>query len=449
MRYAIQQLLRSSNFLSLAGNVSFAFFNAITFLLMARMLDRSLFGEWIIYVTAASLLNMLRLGLTGTGAIRSISMSSGSERKAYIGATYQLGVFTFIITCLLFYPAFFALRQAFATSYYYPVLLFYPLLSLVNLPYNQASVVTQARLEFGKLLTMRTIHGASMLVFIAIYMYYYEATLTVLILLHALSNFLPGLLAILMRWDGMQWMMMATRAQKRELLNFGKYSAMISVGSSLLRSADTFILSMSAVMGASAIAMYAIPMKFVEAVEIPLRSFSATAYPKLSQAFKLGNERFNTLLLSYNVATTILILPILLVFILFAEPLLSFVGGVQYQDSIQLQKYILYIILAYILLLPADRYTGVALFALDRPVKNFYKTMIMLVANVFFDLIAVFVLESLIAVALATLIFTITGVFWGWFFVKKETQVRFSDTFLEGRQIIRQALLLLRKKDKT
>ncbi len=448
MKKTIARLIRSSNFLSLAGNVSFAFFNAITFLMMARMLEKSLFGEWIIYVTAASLLNMLRLGLTGTGAIRAISMKSGSEQQAYIGATYQLGFYTFVVTALLFYPAFFILKQFFATSYYYPVLLFYPLLSLVNLPYNQASVVTQAQVKFGNLFVLRSLHGGSMLVFIALYIYFYDADIKVLILLHALSNFLPGLIAIMFKWDGLRYIRAATRSQKKELLNFGKYSALISVGSSLLRSADTFILSMSVVMGAPAIAIYAIPMKFVEAVEIPLRSFSATAYPKLSQAFTHGKERFNNVLLSYNLATTLLILPIILVFVIFAEPLLAFVGGVQYQESIPLQKIILYIILAYILLLPADRYTGVALFALDKPVKNFYKTMIMLGANILFDLLAVFVFESLIAVALATLIFTIAGVYWGWFFVKIETGVKLSDTVVEGRQIFQQALALIRKKGK-
>jgi O-antigen/teichoic acid export membrane protein len=446
MKQLVLKLLKSSNFHSLAGNVSFAFFNAITFLVMARMLDKAVFGEWIIYLTASSLLNMLRLGLTGTGAIRSISLAKGEEEQAYIGATYKLGFITFIYTATLFYPAWFILKQFFAESYYYPVLLFYPLLSLVNLSYNQATVVTQAQVAFGKLFVLKAVHGISMLVLIGGYVYRFEPRLDMLILLHALSNFLPGLVAIIKGWDGLKYLRKSTKKHTKELLNFGKYSTLISVGSSLLRSADTFILSMSAVMGATSIAIYAIPMKFVEAVEIPLRSFSATAYPKLSQAFAQGKEKFNSLLHSYNVATTLLIMPIVLVLFVFAGPLLRFVGGAEYYESILLQKNILYIILIYILFLPSDRYTGVALFALDRPVKNFYKTMIMLGANVVFDLIAVFVFESLIAVALATLVFTLLGVYWGWFFVKKESGAKLSSIITEGRSIFRQSLLLLSKK---
>ncbi len=432
---SIKKILNSSNFHSLTGNVSFAFFNAITFLIMARTLDKALFGEWIIYVTAASLLNMLRVGLIGTGAIRSISLANGDDQKAYIGSAYRLGVTTFAITAALFYPAFFILKLFFAESYYYPVLIFYPLLSLVILPYNQASIVTQARVEFGRLSLMKTIHGVSMLAFIGVYVLFFEPRIEMLLILHALSNFLPGIPALLKGWDGLAFFRSATKKHSRELLNFGKYSTLISVGSSLLRSADTFILSMSAVMGASSIAIYAIPMKFVEAVEIPLRSFSATAYPKLSQAFAQGKEKFNAILHNYNVATTLSIIPVIAVLILFAEPLLRFVGGAEYHDSIILQKKILYIILFYILLLPSDRYTGVALFALNKPVKNFHKTMIMLFANIVFDLIAVFVFQSLLAVAMATLIFTILGVFWGWYFVRKETGTGIKDTKLELRKL--------------
>lgn len=405
---------------------------------MARTLDKALFGEWIIYVTAASLLNMLRVGLIGTGAIRSISLANGDDQNAYIGSAYRLGVTTFAVTAALFYPAYFVLKLFFAESYYYPVLIFYPLLSLVILPYNQASIVTQARVEFGRLSLMKTIHGVSMLALIGVYVLFFEPNIQMLLILHALSNFLPGIPALLKGWDGLAHFRSATKQHTRELLNFGKYSTLISVGSSLLRSADTFILSMSAVMGAASIAIYAIPMKFVEAVEIPLRSFSATAYPKLSKSLAEGKEKFNALLHNYNLATTFSIVPVVATLFLFAAPLLRFVGGAEYHDSIILQKQVLYIILIYILLLPSDRYTGVALFALNKPVKNFHKTMIMLFANIVFDLIAVFVFQSLVAVAMATLIFTILGVFWGWYFVHKESGTGMKDMRSESAKFLTQ-----------
>jgi O-antigen/teichoic acid export membrane protein len=50
----------------------------------------------------------------------------------------------------------------------------------------------------------------------------------------------------------------------------------------LLRSADTLIISLSP-MGSAAVALYSIPLKLTELQQIPLRSFVATAFPKMSK----------------------------------------------------------------------------------------------------------------------------------------------------------------------
>jgi len=83
---------------------------------------------------------------------------------------------------------------------------------------------------------------------------------------------------------------------------------------------------------------------------------------------------------------------------------------------------LVYIIAVYIILLPVDRYSGVALFALNRPDINFLKIMVMLFLNIIFDIIAVFVFQSLIMVISATVIFTLIGLFMGWFFIRRETR---------------------------
>ena len=68
-------------------------------------------------------------------------------------------------------------------------------------------------------------------------------------------------------------------------MGFGKYAMGTLVGSSLLKSADTFIIGMSAVLGPTAIAIYAIPLKLTDLLGIPLRGFTMTAYPKMAKLF--------------------------------------------------------------------------------------------------------------------------------------------------------------------
>lgn len=49
---------------------------------------------------------------------------------------------------------------------------------------------------------------------------------------------------------------------------------------------------------------------------------------------------------------------------------------------------------------------------------NFYKILLMLILNLVFDIIAVFVFKSLLLVVLASFLFTLIGMLAGWNFVR-------------------------------
>lgn len=439
----------SNNLHSLAGNVLYAAFSLITFLLMVRLLNKELYGQWIIYITTASLLDMFRLGLAGTGAIRLISTSKGNTQKQNIAASYQLSVFSTILIAVIFIPVYYSLIKHFPGSYYMSVLLYYPILAFANLPYNQANILSQGIVIFKRVMILRSANGALSLLFIGGYILFSEATLQGIILVHILANLLTSLPAIILKWDGMQYFRYFHKQSILKILNFGKYSTASFVGGNLLRSSDTFILSMSSVMGAQAIAIYAIPLKFIELVEIPLRSFTATAFPKLSQAWKDNREKFNHLLKQYLTITSLLLFPVIIALLFFSGFLLQLIGGNEYADNLHLQKTIVYIVAIYIFLLPFDRYSGVALFAINKPDINFLKIMIMLVANIIFDLIAVFVFQSLILVTIATVLFTLVGICVGWYFISRNSGFTFSNIPMLFAKNISRILLSISANKKT
>lgn len=421
MLQLLKYIRKSDNIHSLLGNIIYAAFSLITFLLMVRLLEKELYGRWIIYITAVSLLDMLRLGLTGTAAIRLISTKTGKAQEQIISASYNLSVLTSVAITFVFVIAYLSINKLYSESYYLVVLLYYPLLAFANLPHNQATTISQGFINFKRVLVLRACNGALLLLFTAAYILFFEVSLSGLILVHILANGLTSLFAMVKSWDGLKYFRKFHRESLFEILNFGKYSTASYIGSNLLRSSDTFILSFSTVLGAEAIAIYAIPLKFVELVEIPLRSFSATAFPKLSKAFSNTKKEFFNLLSQYLIGTSLLLIPVVIGLFLFSGFLLNLVGGEEYANSLELQEQIVYVIILYIIILPLDRYSGVALFAIDKPEINFFKIILMLIANIIFDLIAVFVFKSLILVALATFLFTLLGIVLGWFFIFKET----------------------------
>ncbi|NRB62911.1 MAG: oligosaccharide flippase family protein [Saprospiraceae bacterium] len=430
------RLQQSDNFYSLAGNLIYSSVSIITFLLMVRLLDKEIYGRWVIYVTAVTLINMFRHGLTGTPAIRLISMHNGTKKRAGIAASYQLSILTNFVIALLFIPCYFLFGDSFPNSYYIPVLLFYPLLALSCIPYNQAEVLCQGEVNFKRLLVIKGLNIVFVFVGITLYIFSTDQPkFEDIALVHILMNALCGFVIMLKKWDAWHVIWYWDLKTIKSTLNFGWFSTASYIGSNLLRSSDTFIMSMSAVMGANAIAIYAIPLKFVELIEIPLRSFTTTAFPKLSQAYHKGHSEFNILLSNYLVGTAYLILPILLFILAFTNPLLVFIGGEEYADSRDLQRTLVNIMCFYILMLPFDRFSGVALFALDKPKLNFWKIWLMLFANVVFDCIAVFVFSSLPMVAVATLLFTALGVGIGWWYIYRESAFSFSLLLQSAKEI--------------
>jgi O-antigen/teichoic acid export membrane protein len=257
--------------------------------------------------------------------------------------------------------------------------------------------------------------------------------LTTIIVVNILVNFISGLLCTAKRWDGLLYMGHARKSTEKDLVNFGKYSMGTLISSSLLKSADTFIIGLSPFLGSAGIAMYAIPLKLTDLLGIPLHSFSMTAYPRMSKKCLEGDiAGALNLFYTYAGAVTVMFLPAALVSFVFAEELILLLGGTAYAESLPLLATIFRVFALYVLLLPVDRFTGVLLDSLDRPRYNLYKVMAMTTANILVDLVAVFVFQSLVAVAVGTVLFTLLGIVLGLYFLRREVDVRLRHMVFES-----------------
>jgi len=253
---------------------------------------------------------------------------------------------------------------------------------------------------------------------------------------------------VVKKWDGLVYLRKANAKMQRELLDFGKFSMGTLIGSSLLKSADTFIIGLSPVLGSAGIAMYAIPLKLTDLLGIPLRAFTMTAYPKMAQMSKSGDlEKLRKIFYSYTGVITLLFVPVSIVGYFLAGPLVLFLGGSEYHDSMPLLVTIFRIFTLYTLFLPYDRFTGVLLDSINRPKLNLYKVIVMAVANIIGDIIGVFVFNSLEVVAIVTVVFTIIGIWIGNHYLSKEIQLKITPVFTEGVHFFRNIKNVIRNKD--
>ena len=436
MKKKLHKIVREDNFLSLTGNLVIAFFGISGFAILARSLTVEVFGQWVLFIAAGSFIEMFRFGITNTGLIRYLSGADESFRIKLIGSNALIGsgatviIATILIACNLFF------HQSIQHSGYGLFFTWYPLLAFVNLPWNNALVVLQADRKYGKMLAIKSINSGVFFIVLIVNYYFFKMTILEIVWANLIINAITSLVSIIAGWDGLKFIKKATAETNKTLLHFGKYTTFTLVGTNLLRSADTLIISLSP-LGSAAVALYSIPLKLTELQQIPLRSFAATAFPKMSKASLLGKvTEVRDLFYSYSGALTYLFIFISLFTFTFADFFVLFLGGKQYLQTDPATGFnavsIVRVFSVYGLLLPIDRMTGIGLDSINKPNINALKVLFMVIANVAGDLIAIFVFKSLLLVAVASILFTMLGIWIGMIFLNRELSLHYSEIFSSG-----------------
>lgn len=436
MRSKLKALFKEANFLSLAGNLSIAFFGIVGFAVMARSFNSKVFGEWILFISGVAFVEMFRFGITNTAIVRYLSGADTEQRVKLLGSNTFISLITAVgiaVIMLLLYAFF---NEAIDAAGYRLFFKWYPLLVFINLPYNTALVILQADMRFDRILTIRIIESIGFFTVQVLNLFLFRWSLDVLIWCYLGMNVITSGFSIAKGWDGIRYLPKYTKASNKTILDFGKYTTFTMVFTNMLRNADAFLISLSP-MGTAAVALYSIPMKLTELQQIPLRSFAATAFPKMSKASMQGqHDDVKRLFDTYAGALTYLFIGMSLLIFIFADFLVVLLGGSQYAGTDPATgantANILRIFALYGLLLPLDRMTGVGLDSINKPDKNTIKVLFMVLTNIVGDLVALFVFQSLEMVAVASVIFTLLGIFLGSYYLNKDFRFSMKDIYREG-----------------
>lgn len=420
--------MKTDNFLSLAGNFVFALFGFASIFLLARTLNKSDFGEYIIYLSGMSLFEMIRSGVTSTPLVRFLAGSTDhDEQNQLIGASWFLSIMVTIIGVVLIYSGFLLFSGPINSKGFGLFFKWYPILSVIILPLNTSLSVLQARKKFGNILMLRALNMSTFFLFLVINYFWLHLDLFWIVVAHQLSFLFAGIISIIKGWAALSTIRHITGAQVRSQLKFGRYSLVTLIGSNLLKSSDTFIIGI--MMTSADVAYYSIPIKLIEIIEIPLRSFVSVAFPSMSRASRLNDQKeVRSIYYSYTGLVTWLFIPLTLGLFVFAKPLVLLLGGPEYAGS----YVIFWIFLLYALLLPMDRFSGIALDAINKPNLNMVKVLIMATFNIVGDIIVIHYWSSLPGVAICTIMNAAAGVIVGNLLLRRELKTNVLQIFPYG-----------------
>ncbi len=442
----LKKITKEDNFLSLAGNLIIAVLGLGGFALLARGLDSNYFAQWVLFISGGSLVEMIRFGFTNNGLVRFLSAASQKDKDQLIGSNVIISLIATFLIAFLLIAAHIIFKDAINNSGYALFFKWYPILAFLNLPWNNATVVLQAEMKYDKILFIKAINSGLFFLFLVINSISFNLSVTKIVWVLLIVNGLTSVVCIVKGWDGLKLIGKAKKDTNKTLLNFGKYSTFTLIGTNLLRNADIFIISISP-LGSAAVALFSIPLKLTELQQIPLRSFTATAFPKMSKASLEGNiKEVQYLFYIYSGALTYLFMIASCITFVFAEQFVFLISGQQYlnpeTNSFDIVA-IVRLFSVYGLLLPLDRMTGIGLDSINKPKINAIKVVFMLATNIIGDLIAVFVFGSLEMVAVSTLVFTLVGIGLGSYFLNREFKISSLEIFRNGNKFYK--LLWLRQ----
>ncbi len=431
----LKSIFKSKSTLSFLGNLVISMAGMVNFMLIARLVSMDELGQYAIFLAASTFLEMIRLGLTHNGLIRFIATGSIEDKHQFIGTAYIMGLalalflaFSFILVCEVgdLTNTNFGAFQLF--------IFWYPFFAVATFPLKNALTLLQSDLNFGRILVIKILNVLPLSIFlVGSILYTSSISINKVMLVMVLTSGLLSLIMIFLKYDGSNHWRSFRNSSYKKLVNFGKYNSLTLLGTNLLQSVDMFLIGLSP-LGPVAVAIYSIPLKYVEIMQMPLRSLAAAAYPLMAKyADQKDWDGFRRLLYSRSGFLIIGFAPICLFLIFFAPWFIKFIAGHTFYEAngfISSNLLIMFAIVA--LFMPLDKFTGSALDAMNRPQANTVKVFIMLGINILIDIVALWGFNSLQLMAVGSIIYTLVGGLVGYYYLKDKFNFSLKEFLTEG-----------------
>jgi O-antigen/teichoic acid export membrane protein len=420
--------VKNKHFLSLSGNVIMSGLGMVTMAILYRALSIDKIGVWVFFFATFTLVDTFRSGFITTAFIKFYAGSTAERSAEVAGSTWYIALCITVGLVLLNLPVLLFVDKIDNEG----LQLFFKWFGLTfifTLPSFIATCIIQGEQRFDRLLYVRAVNQGLFILFILTLIITGKMTLITLVYAYLLANFFTSLFTMIKGWSGLSMLTKRTRACTKELFDFGKYSVGTTLSANLFRTSDTFIINF--LLGPAALAIYNLGQSLMQLVEIPLRSFAATGMPSLSAAYN-QNKRDEVIYVmkKYVGMLTVVLIPAALVAVLFADVAIALIGGGKYAHTEAANVFRLFMTFA--LLYPADRFFALTLDVIHQPKINFYKVLVMLAANVIFDLLGIYIFKNIYGVALATVVPTLIAVAVGYWALNKYQKFGFLSVYAMG-----------------
>ena len=432
--------LRNKHFLSLLGNGVIALFGLATVYVLCHNLSIPVVGKWFVFVSIVSICDSIRNGFLGTAAVKFYAGLDEQRGNEILGSIWFLANAITLLGVLVAFVAMLYFQlihedELFMTTVW--CLLTY----LSSLPFSVIFWKLQADEHYGKMLLLRLVNSGSTLSAFIILAYLQLLTFESALLYNFLTNCLTSAVGMLTKMSGFKTIKHCKKTDIVEIAQYGKYSLATNLSSNLLRSSDTFIIT--AMLNEAAVAIYYLPQRLMEIVEIPIRSFVATGMSAMAVAYnKNDTVEVTEIMKKYAGMLTWAFVPVAVIGYFFAPLAVSMLGGAKYVNTEAVAIFRIFLFMSW--LYPIERFTGITLDIIHRPKVNFYKVLIMLAVNIVGDFALLSVMQNVYGAVITAFFIVLSGLLYGNYQLRKHLDYKIIDIIKVGWVQTQQ--LLFRKR---
>lgn len=375
--------LRSGSF-TFFNRVFVTLFAFINFYILIRVLPREDFGAWVLFLSVASLMELIKHGFVRNPLIRYLAMSPGAQSSRIQTASLLLNTVVgvlevgVLLLCSIFLSDFWDAPQLKS------LFLIYMCSTLFLVPINHFDVVQQARLQFKGTFAGNFVRHCSLFLFVVTsFALGKEIQLVHLAFAQATAIFLSGFVSYYFARKYLQLAGTIDWSWFRELKNYGFFTFGTNVSSMINKSIDSWMLGK--LISPAAVTIFNPAMRISNLVEVPTETLTSIMFPKLSQRIASDGPQSARYLYEKAVGTiTAFMIPVVVFFIVFADPIIRFIAGPGFDQTVP----VLQITMLYGLMIPANRFMGITLDAIGRARTNFLLVVrnagLNLISNYFF-----------------------------------------------------------------
>ena len=443
-RFSISRF-NNKHFLALASNGVISVLAFVQMGIIYRKMDMDDVGAWVFFLGMLGIAESVRTGFLNTATIKFLAGTTKERAAEVLGSVWFLALALTGMVVVADLGGIASIRwiadKEVALTFRWLGITF-----ISSLPYTLIFWVLMAEERYDKILWLRMVNSGSMLLAIVVATLLHRMNLTMLLWINFLSNMLTNAAGFAMGMARLGTIRKRSRTCTMEIFHFGKFSLGTTFIANLLGNVDVLVLKF--MLGPAAVAIYNIPIKFMQLVEIPLRSFTGTGMSGMAIAYNQGDKaRVKEILTKYSGMMAVAFIPMALFVFVAADGAIYLIGAAKYAHTEAANLFRIFMLCA--VLSPIDRFNGATLDVIHKPDINFYKVILMLVVNVVADFIGITVLKNMYGVAIGSMITVLSGAVFGYYILRKYIPYTLPELFTTGYRelVILARNNLVRKRD--